>query len=94
LRSFWDTITKETKYEKIQAPSALVLPRNYGWGMRRSDDTIWGLWQADEKSAQVWNSTQSFLASYAPHADIIYDDAMFSPADKYNALYFWNSTIK
>jgi hypothetical protein len=93
LERFWNKITTESNYEPYQAQTALVLPRNYGWGMRNPDDTIWGLWGPDEKSVQVWNTTQMFLASYAPNADIIYDDAQFSIKEKYSTLYYWNSTI-
>ena len=29
---------------------AYVLPENYGWGFRNPQDTIWGVWAADENS--------------------------------------------
>ena len=94
LERFWNRITTETDYASHEAQTALVLPRNYGWGMRNPNDTIWGLWGPDEKSTQVWNATRTLLTSYAPNADIVYDDARFSILNKYSTIYYWNSTVQ
>ncbi len=34
----------------------LVLPQNYGWGMRNPNDTIWGFWLTDGKTLQIASS--------------------------------------
>jgi len=94
LERFWKKITTETDYAPHEAQTALLLPRNYGWGMRSPNDTIWGLWGTDEKSTQVWNATRTLLTSFAPNADIVYDDARFSVEDKYSTIYYWNSTVR
>jgi hypothetical protein len=94
LERFWKKITTETDYAPHEAQTALLLPRNYGWGMRSPNDTIWGLWGPDEKSTQVWNATRTLLTSFAPNADIVYDDARFSVEDKYSTIYYWNSTVR
>ena len=93
LERFWKKITTVTDYSPQEAQTALILPRNYGWGMRSPNDSIWGLWGPDEKSGHVWNATRGLLASNAQNVDIIYDDARFSVEDKYSTLYYWNSTV-
>ncbi len=75
------------------ADAVLVLPANYGWGMRRQNDIIWGFWEPDAKSAQVWRSTRTLLAQYGVHLDIVYDDSAFPFAGKYEHVYFWNQTF-
>jgi hypothetical protein len=76
----------------IKAEAVLVLPRNYGWGMRTPEDTIWGFWGPDEKSPQIWEITQKLLRQYDFSLDIIYEDPNFQYKEKYSKVYFWNST--
>ena len=64
LQRFWNDITHE-RFTDLSAPeAALVLPNNYGWGMRNPNDTIWGFWSADEKSQQIGIATSMLLAQY------------------------------
>jgi hypothetical protein len=72
---------------------ALVLPKDYGWGMRQPDDTIWGVWAPDEKAPLIWNNMNKLTEKYGFELDIIFDDARFSPEGKYAKIYFWNATI-
>lgn len=72
---------------------AFVLPRDYGWGMRRPDDRIWGLWNADEKAPLIWENVNKLIAKYGLKLDIIYDDSRFNYKEKYAKLYFWNAAI-
>ena len=74
------------------ADAVLVLPANYGWGMRSQNDTIWGFWEPDAKSTQVWSSTRLLLFQYGIHLDIVYDDPAFPVTGKYEHVYFWNQT--
>jgi hypothetical protein len=76
----------------VTAQDALVLPRNYGWGMRNQNDTIWGMWQPDAKSPQVWATVQGSLSKYGSKLDIVYDDPSFPVAEKYAHVYYWNQT--
>jgi hypothetical protein len=77
-----------------QAEAALVLPENYGWGMRSPDDTIWGFWGPDERSPQIWEISRTLLEQYGLSLDIVYDDPdpAFSAAGKYSQIYYWNQT--
>jgi hypothetical protein len=92
LEKFWHKIQTEQSFSRISAQAVLVLPKNYGWGMRNPNDTIWGLWSADEKSPKIWNVTKTLLNRYGSQIDIVYDDNLFSVRDKYSEIYYWNST--
>jgi hypothetical protein len=94
LRRFWNNVVQDqgTKQGSTKAEAVLVLPHNYGWGMRHQQDNIWGLWQPDEKSPQIWSTLQSLLARYDTKLDIVYDDEAFSIATKYSQVYYWNQS--
>ena len=76
-----------------KAEVALVLPRNYGWGMRHSEDWIWGFWGPDEKSPQIWEISRKLLSQYGTRLDIVYDDPAFPVEGKYPLIYYWSQTI-
>jgi hypothetical protein len=80
LDEFWNNMKTggKTVQGSIKADAALVLPKNYGFGLRRPDDKIWGFWGPDEKSSQIWELSQKLLAQYGFSLDIIYDDPAFS----------------
>lgn len=99
MEQFWQYthVYSRASYGEAEADTVLVLPQNYGWGMRRSEyifsDWIWGIWQEDEKSPQIlknvnWLETRSNL-----RFDIIYEDPQFSYKDKYQNIIYWNSTL-
>jgi hypothetical protein len=93
LQKFWTNVVQNPKEtNNVTAQDALVLPENYGWGMRNQNDTIWGLWQPDAKSQQVWTAVQDSLSKYDSKLDIVYDDSAFPVADKYEHVYYWNQT--
>jgi hypothetical protein len=92
LEKFWHKIQTDQNHNAISAQAVLVLPKNYGWGMRNPNDNIWGLWSADEKSPQIWNATRILLDRYGSQLDIVYNDPMFSVKDKYSEIYYWNAT--
>jgi len=90
LQKLWtDTINNQSVVnDGIEAEVALVLPQNYGWGMRNPQDNIWGLWQADTTSPQVWNSLQSALTTYGMRLDIVYNDSSYPVAGKYGKIIY------
>lgn len=95
IERFWKDITdKEKTFANLSAPrAALVLPRNYGWGMRRPDDVIWGFWGPDEKSPQVAAVTSKLLSQYGATLDIVYEDSEYPVAiGNYTQVYYWNWT--
>jgi hypothetical protein len=94
LKKLWNEIKQNpSKTGETQAEAAFVLPKNYGWGMRRPDDGIWGFWGADEKSPQIWENSRKLLAQYGTRLDIVYDDPAFPVTDKYPVIYYWNQTV-
>jgi len=93
IQKFWtDIVQNPDETNNFAAEAALVLPNNYGWGMRNPSDTIWGWWQPDNCTQQIWNAMQTCLARYSSHIDIAYDDPLFPVTEKYSQIYYWNQT--
>ncbi len=94
LERFWKDIhTRE--YADLSTPEvALVLPHNYGWGMRDHYDTIWGFWPADEKTQQIAITMGLLLARYGAALDIVFEDPAYPVSHVgYQHVYYWNQTI-
>ena len=94
LERFWNEVVQNNGvvHGGIKAEAALVLPADYGWGMRNPQDTIWGLWKPDSVSQQIWTQLQSKLEQYGSKLDIVYDDPAYPVAGKYSQVYYWNQT--
>ena len=94
LERFWDDVVENpyVVHGGVKAEAALVLPRNYGWGMRNPEDRIWGWWGPDENSPQVWEVSQELLEKYGTRLDIVYDDAAFPAEGVYERVYYRNQT--
>jgi hypothetical protein len=73
---------------------AYIIPDNYGWGLRRPDDTIWGVWDADNKSQQIWNGVMSMVETYGSNFDIIVGSPWTRLFGRYHydKLIWWNAT--
>jgi hypothetical protein len=94
MQRFWHDVTQK-KVTDLNSPEAvLVLPKNFGWGMRQPNDTIWGFWTSDYRTQQTATITSKLLVQYGARLDIVYDDAAY-PVTKigYKSIYYWNSTI-
>jgi len=94
LERFWNDVLKNQNaiHGSVVAEAALALPKNYGWGMRHSNDKIWGLWGPDEKSPQIWALLSGLLKEYCLRLDVVYDDPEFPIANRYPKVYYWNQT--
>ena len=93
MQKFWNHIQQHPEeYGKTEAQAAMVLPKNYAWGMRTPEDKIWGYWGPDEKSQQIWELSQDLLDQYGLSLDIVYDDPDFPIAGMYQEIYYWNYT--
>ena len=44
LQNFWNNVVTKSQPNTVHAEAALVLPKDYGFGLRRVDDRIWGFW--------------------------------------------------
>ena len=94
IQKFWkDVVQNPRDTNNVTGQDALVLPSDYGWGMRNQNDNIWGLWQTDNSSQQVWNALQVSLAKYGAKLDIVYNDAAYPVAGRYQHVYYWNQTV-
>lgn len=99
IQHFWNYVKSNPRdADDIERGEvALVLPNDYGWGMRRTQyitlDRIWGVFPEDEKAPLILNNTVKLLGKYGLKLDIIYEDQQFDYKDKYDKVYFWNSTI-
>ena len=94
MKQFWHYINfQSNKKSIIDGKVAYALPNYYGWAMRHPDDTIWGIWDADEKSITIWENLIKLEEKYGLNLDIIYDDPKFNITDYYEQIYSWNSTL-
>jgi UDP-N-acetylglucosamine pyrophosphorylase len=73
---------------------ALVLPKDYGWGMRQPTDNIWGLWSIENDSLApvIGVKIATLIKQYGTNLDIIFDDSSFNYTQKYSTIYYWNGT--
>ena len=92
LERLWNDVVEERLGDPIDAEAVLVLPPDYGWGMRNPQDSIWGVWKPDETSQKIWNQSQKLLDTYGLRLDIVYQDVHFPVAGKYEQIYYWNQT--
>jgi hypothetical protein len=96
LEDFWNYVNSNPQeHGVIRGEVAYVLPQDYGFGFRNAEDTIWGLWNADDLSQKVWDDTNTLIDQYGSRLDIVYNDAEVMDAlrSRYNKLFFWNQTI-
>ncbi len=93
MQKFWTDITTKSYPDLSKPVAALVLPKNFGWGLRDHDDKIWGFWTSDNRTEQTARVTGKLLAYYGTQLDIVYEDPIF-PLSKvnYQYIYYWNST--
>jgi len=99
MKRFWNYIRAYPRsiYGKVDGQVAFILPKDYGWGTRRTQhmivDNIWGFWPEDEKTQIIGENMNKLIGKYGLKLDIIYDDNRFDSKGKYVEIYFWNSTI-
>lgn len=94
LYQFWQDIHSKEYEDNSGAVAALVLPHNYGWGMRNPNDTIWGFWHTDDKTDLIANNMYNLLVKYGTKLDIVYEDPAYPvAAAHYKNVYYWNQTI-
>ncbi|MCL2359868.1 hypothetical protein [Candidatus Bathycorpusculum sp.] len=95
LERFWNDVVQNAGvvHGGIRAEATLVLPMDYGWGMRNPQDNIWGMWDANDTTQQIWNQLQNQLSQYGSKLDIIYDDPTYhSIINRYSYIRYWNQT--
>jgi hypothetical protein len=96
LQKFWNYVhSNQNKREVKNAEVAYILPANYGFGFRRADDNIWGLWDPNEMSQKVWSDVNTLVDRYGTRLDVVYYDpeVMGAVESRYDKLFFWNQTV-
>ncbi|MCL2293169.1 MAG: hypothetical protein FWC30_08965 [Candidatus Bathyarchaeota archaeon] len=88
LKRFWHNVAQNPNIEHglTQANTVLILPKNFGGGLRWREDTIWGIFKADETSGKIWDLTQSTLNTHGYNLDIIYDDPAYQISPQYTNI--------
>jgi hypothetical protein len=92
LEYFWSNIIKNSQvvHGSIKADTVLILPKNYGWGMRWPEDKIWGIFKPDNKTQLIWDQLESTLNEHGIKTDIIYEDEKISLPQEYQHRYYWD----
>jgi hypothetical protein len=96
LATFWNYIkTNPQNLTVSQRQAAYVLPAGYGYGFRNANDTIWGIFPADNISWKVFCDTDTLIQKYGSHFDILYDQSPLTSQllECYNEVYYWNQTV-
>ncbi len=94
LKSFWNNEVKNPNVVQgsVKADSAVVLPPNYGYGARWMEDKVWGIYQADNQTQNVWNTIQTALQEHGLQTDIVFATNDFLLPQAYRNLYECNSS--
>jgi hypothetical protein len=88
LKRFWHDVVQNPNIDHgmIKTNTVLILPKNFGGGLRWREDTVWGIFKADETSSKIWDLTQSTLNTYGYALDIVYDDPDYSISSEYTNI--------
>lgn len=95
LRRFWNKLqSNPSSFGSNNAEVAYVVPADYGFGFRKPDDNIWGLFSADDLSPKIFNDTQKLTGRYGAHLNILYDEPVITVLlPGYKEVFYWNKTI-
>ncbi|MCW4019443.1 MAG: hypothetical protein NWF00_12335 [Candidatus Bathyarchaeota archaeon] len=96
MKEFWQYINKHPEdHGSQQATVAYVLPQDYGFGFRRANDTIRGLWTADDLVPKIWEDVNKLSVTHGLGFDIVYNDPEFHEfiLAGYEKVIFWNETL-
>ena len=93
MQQFWNYAKAFPRdLTKTKGEVALVLPKDYGWGLRWPTDNIWGLWGPDDSSPLIWQNVNTLVNRYGLKLDIIYENNT-NVNDRYTKVYLWNETL-
>jgi hypothetical protein len=96
LEKFWNNLQSNPDSFGVNHPeAAYVVPRDYGFGFRRADDRIWGLFSNDSSSEKIFNDVQTLTNRYGAKLDILYDEPEVTAQllSSYRQVFYWNQTI-
>ena len=96
LKKFWNYYNSNPQdFNSRKANVAYMLPQDYGFGLRRADDKIWGLFEPDALSGKVWTDVKKLVDLYGFSWDLVYEEpgVVNAARNRYERLFFWNETI-
>ena len=90
LQRFWKDEVKNASVTRgqVKADAAFVLPSNFGSGLRKQQDIVWGLWAPTQQEQQIWLQLQNALSTYGQKLDIIYSDSALPTTGQYATLIY------
>jgi len=108
MEQFWEyTQTDGKNAEKTTAQIALVLPKDYGGGLRRANDNVWApleinppynvtwrkSWPPDTQTTLIWENLNKLSDRYGLKLDVVFDEGNINYTKRYSQVIFWNQTI-
>jgi hypothetical protein len=97
LQKFWNTLHSDPGSFGSNTPEvAYVVPVDYGFGFRNTNDSIWGLFPSDALSQKIFEDTNTTLPTkYGSRFDVLYDEpqVISSLPNNYSQVFYWNQTI-
>ena len=93
LKNFWNyTQENPNKHGNLKADTALILPKDYGFGFRSTIDSVWGI-KPDENTQKMYTDVQKLLNNYGSTLDIVYNEPIYIDkiAKDYNELITWTN---
>jgi len=95
LKQFWKYVKSNPRPNNpVSERVAYVLPSDFGYGFRGSDDSILGLWKNSTLSKQIWDDVNVYSQQYSQKFDIIYADSPNFDKWAYSKLIYWNGTVQ
>ena len=95
LEKFWHILhNNPDSLGSSPANIAYVVPADYGFGFRRPNDTIWGLFPADELSEKIYTDIEILIDRYGTQLNIFYNEPQTEIILKnYHEIFYWNQTL-
>jgi hypothetical protein len=95
MQQFWQYVKDNPRTNSPAADRvAFVLVDDYAYGFRGPNDTIWGLWEADNFTYQLCVNLNVTMQQYGSKLDVIYDDPRFpNYRNIYGTAMFWNGAV-
>ncbi len=96
LQRFWNTLhSNPESMGDNSAQVAYILPEDYGFGLRKPDDKIWGLFPPDSLSLTIYTDIENLTQRYGAKVDILYNepDRIAPLLPNYSQVFYWNQTL-
>lgn len=92
LKQFWSYVQHNPNNQgSLKADTALVLPKDYGFGFRSPTDSVWRYRQADTWTKKMYSDVTDLINQYDSSIDIVFSDREFQNLiqNKYCKVLYW-----